>query len=99
MCRLCGGFITSMKVRRCLTKLTWPVYLMSMIEGNEGNHIGDTVKITTLKAKIQSRDQPNRKRISITKYCNKVYIVSVSSHSLISRETNASCQNFFYIYL
>lgn len=97
MCRLCGGFIASMKVRRCLTRLTWLVYLMSMIEGTEGNHRVATVKITTLKAKIQTRDQQNRKRISIAECCNKVYITSVSSHSLLSRQTNASCQNLFYI--
>jgi hypothetical protein len=94
---LCGRFIASMKVRRCLTRLTWLVYLMSMIEGTERNHRGATIKITTLKAKIQTRDQQNRKRISITKCCNKVYVASVSSRSLLSRQTSASYQNLFYI--
>lgn len=98
MCRLCGGCIAIMKVR-CLTRLTWLVYLMSMTEGTEGNHRGVIVKITTLKAKIQTRGQQNRKWISITKCCNKVYIVSVSSHSLLSRQMNASCQNLFYKFI
>jgi hypothetical protein len=84
---------------RCLTRLTWLVYLMSMIEGTEGNHRVATVKITTLKAKIQTRDQQNRKQILIAKCCNKVYIASFSSHSLLSRQINASCQNLFYIFI
>lgn len=68
-----------------------------MIEGTEGNHKGVIVKITTLKAKIQTGDQENKKQMSITECCNKVYIVSVSSRSLLSRQTNASCQKLFYI--
>jgi hypothetical protein len=68
-----------------------------MIEGTEGNHRGATIKITTLKAKIQTRDQQKRKQISITKCCNKVYVASVSSHSLLSRQTSASNQNLFFI--
>jgi hypothetical protein len=60
---------------------------------------GATVKITTLKAKIQIRDQQNRKWISITKFCITVYIASVSSHSLLSRQMNASSQNLIYMYM
>jgi len=65
---------------------------MSMIEGTEGNHRGVIVKITTFKAKIQTGDQEKG-----SECCNKVYIVSVSRCSLLSRQMNASCQNLFYI--